>query len=157
MRFASLLLIIAVGQASDRLGVYRPEQAEAGRLALNANSFGVCTDCHATGLTGRKGDAGELPLVSSLRQDQQDTIKPYGGRVPALVGPEFRKRWANRTTKDLTQEFKERFGKLSDEMLLKYDCLHLQANGASPGTQTLTMKTDVQIRKLTPIEGPNQE
>jgi hypothetical protein len=95
MRIASLLVIVAVvfagvsvtraGQASDRPAVYTSGQAEAGRLALKTNSFGACTDCHTTTLTGRNGDAGELPSVSSLSEDYQKTIKVYG-KVPALVG-----------------------------------------------------------------------
>src|SRR5882672_5985097 len=100
MRVASLLVILAVvfagvsttraGQATDRPAVYTPEQAEAGRLALKTNSFGVCTDCHTMALTGRNGDVGELPSVRSLPEDAQKTINVYGGKVPALVGPEFR-------------------------------------------------------------------
>lgn len=162
MRVASLLVILALvfagvsaaraRQATDRPAVYTLQQAEEGRLALKTNSFGTCTDCHASALTGRNGDAGELPALSSLREDYQKTLSPYGGKVPALVGPEFRKRWATRTTKDLSREFQGRFGNLSEETRLNLIAYILQANGALPGTQPLTATTDVQIRSLAPIE-----
>jgi hypothetical protein len=167
MRPASLLVILAVvfagvsttraGQATDRPVVYTPEQAEAGRLALKTNSFGVCTDCHTSALTGRSGNAGELPSLSSLSDDTQKMISVYGGKVPALVGPEFRKRWADRSTKELTKEFRERFGDLREETRLNLIAYILQANGALSGTQPLTMATDVQIRNLAPIDSPTQK
>ncbi len=167
MRVASLLVILAAvfasisttraGQATDWPAVYTPEQAEAGRLALKTNSFGACTDCHTTTLTGRNGDAGELPSVSSLREDYQKTISVYGGKVPALVGPAFLKRWAARTTKDLSKEFQDRFGNISEETRLNLIAYILQANGALPGTQPLTLATDVPLRNLTPIDAANQK
>jgi hypothetical protein len=166
MRVASLLVIVAVvfagvsptraGQATDWPAVYTPEQAEAGRLALKTNSFGACTDCHTAALTGRNGDAGELPSVSSLSEDYQKTISVYG-KVPALVGPEFLKRWATRTTKDLSKEFQERFGGLREETRLNLIAYILQANGALPGTQPLTVATEVQIRNLAPIDPPTRK
>src|SRR5262245_39257158 len=134
MRVASLLLIVPVmlvGQSTDRPAVYTTEQAQAGRVELKTNTFGVCTDCHAAALTGRKGDPGELPPVSSLREAQQEMINVYGGRVPALVGPEFLTRWGGQTTKDLTKEFRERFGNLSEETRLNLIAYILQANGAT--------------------------
>lgn len=165
MRVASLLVILAVvggvsttraGQATDRPAVYTLEQAESGRLALRANSFGACTDCHTTALTGRNGAVGELPSVSSLSEDYQKTINVYG-KVPALVGPEFLKRWGARTTKDLSKEFQERFGDLREETRLNLIAYILQANGALPGNQPLTVATEVQIRNLAPIDAPNQK
>ena len=166
MRPASLLLIVPVafvvvsatsaGQSTDRPAVYTREQAEAGRLALKTNSFGVCTDCHTNALTGRKGDPGELPSISSLPEDSQKMINVYG-KVPALVGPEFLKRWATRTTKDLTREFQERFGDLPEETRLSLIAYILQANGALPGTQPLTVATEVQIRNLAPIDAPTRK
>ena len=166
MRVASLLVILAVvfagvsttraGQATDWPAVYTPEQAEAGRMALKTNSFGACTDCHTAGLTGRNGDVGDLPSVSSLPENYQQTINVYG-KVPALVGPEFLKRWATRTTKDLSKEFQERFGNLREETRLNLIAYILQANGALPGTQPLTVVTDVQIRNLAPIDAPTRK
>jgi hypothetical protein len=151
MRVASLLVILAVlfaEQATDRPAVFTPAQADAGRLALRTNSFGVCTDCHTTALTGRNGDAGELPPLSSLSEDSQKMLSPYRGKVPALVGPEFLKRWASRSTKDLSKEFQDRFGNLPEETRLNLIAYILQANGALPGTQPLTAATDVPIRAL---------
>jgi len=167
MRIASLLVILAVvfvavsttraGQATDGPAVYTPEQAEAGQLALKTNSFGACTDCHTTALTGRNGEVGELPSVSSLSEDYQKTISTYRGKVPALVGPEFLKRWGARTTKDLTKEFQERFGNLREETRLNLIAYILQANGALPGTRPLSAVTDVPIRNLAPIDASNQK
>ncbi len=167
MRVASLLVILGVvfagvssiraGQATDWPAVYTLEQAEAGRRALTTNSFGACTDCHTTPLTGRSGDAGELPSVSSLPENYQQTISVYGGKIPALVGPEFLKRWATRTTKDLSNEFQGRFGDLREETRLNLIAYILQASGALPGTQPLTVATDVRIRNLVPIDAPNQK
>jgi hypothetical protein len=167
MRVASTLLILAAvfagvaathaGQATDRPAVYTTEQAEAGRLALKTNSFGACTDCHTEALTGRNGDAGEVPSLSSLSEDYQKTLVPYRGKVPALVGPEFRKRWASRSTKDLSKEFQDRFGGVPEETRLKLIAYILQANGALPGTQPLTAATDVPMRSLTPVDAPNQK
>lgn len=166
MRAALLLVILAVviegscslraGQAPDRPAVYTVEQAEAGRIEVQTNSFGACTDCHAAGLTGRNGDAGEFPPLSSLREDYQTTIKNNSGRVPALVGPTFRARWANRTTKDLFREFQGRFAPssasgLSEQTRLNLIAYILQSNGALPGTQPLTTATDVEIGALTSI------
>jgi hypothetical protein len=164
MRVASSLLVILVvvsagvsmtraGQATDRPVVYTREQAEAGRLALKTNSFGACTDCHSTALTGRNGDAGELPPVSSLPEDYQKTISVYSGKVPALVGPEFLKRWASRSTKDLIREFQDRFGDLREETRLNLIAYILQANGAWPGTEALTPATDVEILSLVRSSG----
>jgi hypothetical protein len=156
MRVASLLVILAVVFA-ERPAVYTPEQAEAGRLALRTNSFGACTDCHTAALTGRNGDVDkELPPVSSLSEDYQKTISVYG-KIPALVGPEFRKRWAARTTKDLSKEFEGRFGGLTEETRLNLIAYILQANGALPGMQPLTVTTDVPIRELAPINATDQK
>jgi hypothetical protein len=158
MRIASLLVFVGVvfAQAPERPAVYTTEQAEAGRLALKTNSFGACTDCHTTTLKGRTGDAGELPPVSSLKEDYQQTVNTYR-RIPGLVGPEFLKRWDSRTTKDLSKEFQERFGKVSEETRLNLIAYILQANGALPGKEPLTAATDVPIRSLAPVDPPNQK
>src|SRR5262245_40099012 len=95
----------AIEQSPDRSAVYTAAQAAAGRIEIQKNSFGACTDCHATALGGRTGAAGEVPLFSSLPEDYQRLIQGNGGRVPDLVGPAFRTRWAGRTTKDLIAEF----------------------------------------------------
>ena len=79
------------------------------------------------------------------------------GKVPALVGPEFLKRWSTRTTKDLSKEFQDRFGVLSEETRLNLIAYILQSNGALAGMRPLTMATDVQIRNLAPTEVPGQQ
>ena len=166
MRAASLLVILEIvfvaavyttwaGQTTDRPTVYTLEQAEAGRLALKTNSFGVCTDCHTNALTGRNGDPSELPPVSSLPEDAQKMINTYR-KIPALVGPEFLQRWAGRTTKDLSKEFQERFGGLSEETRLSLIAYILKANGALPGKQPLTSATEVPIRNLATIDAPTR-
>ena len=148
-----------VGQAPGRPAVYTAEQAAAGLVELKKNTFGACTDCHTTSLTGREGDVAELPPVSSLPGEYQNLINGNGGKVPALVGPTFVTRWAARTTRNLSTEFLERFGPrtahLSEETRLNLIAYILQANGALPGTQPLTMTTDVEIRTVLPVGPPN--
>jgi hypothetical protein len=155
MRIASFLVILALtgaAQSPDRPAVYTTQQAEAGRREIKANSFGVCTDCHTTALTGRNGDPGELPPLSSLSEDNQKLINNYRGIVPPIAGPKFLSRWASRSTKDLNKEFQERFAPpLSEETRLNIIAYMLQTSGALPGSQPLTMSTDVGIRTLAPV------
>jgi len=140
------------GQA-QRAGAFTAAQADAGRRAIQVNSFGACTDCHGTALGGRTGDPGEVPRLDSLSADYQKLILGNGGRVPALVGPAFMARWANRSTTDLVAEFDRRFAppssRLSDETRLAMIAYILQANGALPGGDLLTRTTDVAIGSLT--------
>ena len=147
-----------VGQAPDRPVAYAAEQAAAGRIEIEKNSFGACTDCHTKTLAGRNGDAAELPPISSLPADYQKLISGNGGKVPDLVGPKFMTRWSGRRTKDLIAEFQVRFAppasRLSEETRLNLIAYILQANGALPGAQPLTMATDVEIRTLFPIGPP---
>ena len=147
------------GRAPGRPAVYTAEQAAAGLVELEKNTFGACTDCHTTSLTGREGDVAELPPVDSLPGEYQNLINGNGGKVPALVGPTFVMRWAGRTTKNLNTEFFERFGPrtahLSEETRLNLIAYILKANGALPGPQPLTMTTDVEIRTVLPA-GPLQ-
>jgi len=132
--------------------VFTAAQADAGRIAIQQNSFGACTDCHGTSLTGRTGDPAERPLLASLPADYQKLIQGNGGRVPAFVGPSFTARWGTRSTKALIDEFEKRFAppasRLSAETRLELIAYILQANGAEPGTQPLTMSTDAEIRAL---------
>jgi hypothetical protein len=166
MRFSSLLIVFALlalipfgtlstaGQSTTPPGVYTTAQADAGRQQLQKNLFGACTDCHTTSLGGRSGNANETPALSSLPEDYQKLITGNSGRVPDLVGSAFRTRWAGRSTKDLTREFVGRFASsLSEETRLNLIAYILQANGATPGAQPLTMETDVEIRMLVPGDG----
>jgi len=157
MRVASLVAIIAIVLAASsthavqtpvRESVFTAKQAETGRTEIQKNSFGACTDCHSSNLSGRIGTSDELPPLDTLTAEYQKLIRGNGGRVPALVGPSFRTRWVARSTKDLSQEFLERFGHVSEETRLNIIAYILQQNGAASGTQPLTMTTDVEIRKL---------
>jgi hypothetical protein len=78
-----------------------------------------------------------------------DADSGNGGWVPGFVGPEFLTRWASRTTKDFSEELAKRFsppsGQLSEETRLNILAYILQANGALPGTEPLTMATDVSL------------
>ena len=129
--------------------VYTAAQADAGERDFKVNKFGVCSSCHGAGLVGRKGDAGELPPLNSLSEDYQQLIRGNSGKVPQLVGPEFVARWSTRSTKDLTDEFKGRFDPpLTEEIRLNLIAYLLKANGAQPGTQPLTVSTNIEIRSL---------
>ena len=122
-------------------------------LALNALSagrgFGACSDCHAEGLTGRVGGPDEQPSIESLKPGEQREIAKAGGRIPDLVGPKFRSRWANRSVKDLSVNLKDRFAPaLSDETRLDILAYVLSENGFRAGQEPLTMTTDVPLRLL---------
>jgi cytochrome c553 len=146
--FASLL---AFAQQSTQTPAtaYTAVQAEAGEREFQSNKFGVCADCHGTGLKGRRGEAGELPPLTSLSEDYQKLIAGNGGRVPQLIGPQFAARWRQRSTRALVEEFNGRFSPpLSEETRLNMIAYLLKANGALPGSQPLTSSTDIEIRTL---------
>jgi cytochrome c553 len=129
--------------------VFTAAQADAGRVELQNNAFGACSDCHTTTLTGRKGDADELPALSSLPDGIQKSIRSYGGRVPPLAGANFVARWGARSTKALSADMLRRFANLSEQTRLDIMAYILQLNGALPGAEPLTAATDVEIRSLT--------
>ena len=85
-------------------------------------------DCHTTTLTGRKGDAGELPPLGSLPDGLQQTVRNAGGRVPPLAGPAFMARWGARSTKALSVEMQGRFEVLSEETRINIMAFILQTN-----------------------------
>src|SRR5438128_6707196 len=93
------------------VSVYTIAQAAAGRMEIQANSFGTCTDCHTTTLTGRNGDPGELPPLSSLPDGLQKTIG-NSGKVPALAGARFMAKWGARSTTALSADMQRRFNVL---------------------------------------------
>jgi hypothetical protein len=78
--------------------VFTEAQAAAGRVSYES----VCVNCHTYALTGRKGEPGELPAISSLAEDFQKGIQQAGGRIPPLAGEAFLKRWGARTTQALS-------------------------------------------------------
>jgi hypothetical protein len=149
---------LIAGQA-DRRAVYTAEQAARGKVAERDNAmaagkgFGACSDCHAEGLTGRVGDPDERPAVASLKPGVQQEIAKAGGRIPDLVGPKFRARWANRSVKDLSVNFKDRFG-LTEDIRLDILAYVLSENGFRAGREPLTMATDVPIRLLAGSDAP---
>src|SRR4030095_10081629 len=115
MRVASTVGIIAIalaaslsthaGQTAASQSVFSAKQAETGRMEIQKNSFGACTDCHTSTLSGRVGNSDAVPPLNTLTEDYQKLIRGNGGKVPALVGPSFRTRWVARSTKDLSHEF----------------------------------------------------
>jgi hypothetical protein len=143
---------LAAGQRAERVAVFTAGQAAAGKIEIQKNAFGACTDCHATTLTGRKGAPGELPPLDSLSENFQQLVKNNGGIVPPFVGPDFVQKWSPRTTQDLIKEFEDRFAppgsRMSRETRLNLIAYILQVNGAAAGTQPLTPETDVPLRKV---------
>ena len=72
------LTALAQRTASERTAVYTDAQAKAGKLAVQNNKFGVCSDCHGAGLKGRTGKANERPALSTLPEDRQVMIRKIG-------------------------------------------------------------------------------
>jgi hypothetical protein len=71
------------------------------------------------------------------------------------VGPKFRARWANRSVKDLTVNFKDRFAPgLSEETRLDILAYVLSENGFRAGREPLTMATDVPMHLLAGSDEP---
>ena len=160
MRIVTIMMIAAVlttasARNPDIAAVYTVEQAEGGRIALQQNSFGDCTSCHTTALTGRIGAVSELPALASLPENYQKLITGNGGRVPPLVGTEFVGRWGKRSTRHLFQEFEKRFsppaGQLSADTRLEMIAYMLQASGAPAGAEPLTPVTDVPLASIFPL------
>jgi cytochrome c553 len=148
--------LLAAGQSAPPSAVFTAAQAAAGKIELQKNAFGACSDCHTSRLTGRIGDAGELPALSSLSADTQKMIRDtYHGKVPPLAGTKFIARWSTRTTQDLTADFKRRFASsLSEETRLDIVAYLLESSGAVSGTEPLTMETSVEIGTLVPSTTP---
>ena len=139
---------LLAGTDADHTLVFTAEQAAAGKIEIQKNSFGACTDCHATGLTRRAGDPRELPPLASLSDDYQKLIKGNGGIVPPFVGADFVAKWGRRTTQDLLKEFDDRFRSLTLDTRLNLIAYILQRNGAKAGPSPLTAETDVTIADL---------
>src|SRR5438046_263135 len=87
---------LSAGQRTERVAVFTAEQAASGKIEMQKNAFGACTDCHTTALTGRKGAPGELPPLDSLSEDYQKLVRNNGGIVPPFLGAEFVQKWAPR-------------------------------------------------------------
>ena len=129
--------------------VFTVAQAAAGKAAYE-NS---CAKCHTATMMGRKGEAGELPPLSSLPAAMQEVVQANGGMVPPLAGPDFLSRWGARTTQDLSRRVREAVGGFppagaNEETYLQLTAYFLQVNGARAGQQALTMSTAVEIRSV---------
>jgi len=132
--------------------VFTEAQAAAGRASYES----VCANCHTYAVTGRRGDAGELPAVESLAETFQKGIQQAGGRIPPLAGENFVKRWGARTTEALSTRIQTAIGGFPPEGLDENTAHNLaayflQVSGARAGTQALgtpgTM--EVLIRDIT--------
>ena len=144
--------VLALAGAPEAPAVFTEAQAVAGRAAYES----VCVNCHTHALTGRKGDPGELPAISSLAETFQKGIQQAGGRIPPLAGDAFIERWGGRTTQALSRRIADavsgfRPAGLDENTANNLAAYFLSVNGAHPGTQELgtpgTM--DVLIRDVT--------
>ena len=82
-------LFVLTAQKPDAPPVFTAAQAEAGRKAFQdkggtkAMPHAACAYCHTVALTGRNGDPGELPALSSLDPAVQKNIQDMGGENPS--------------------------------------------------------------------------
>jgi len=134
-------------QQAEPPAVYTLDQAAAGKTAYESS----CGKCHLEGLTGRRGDPGEVPPVSSLPENMQKTLADAGGKTPPLIGSAFMAKW--KTTQDLSLRIKSAAGAFppensNEETYLKVTAYILQSSGARSGTQALTADTAVPIQSL---------
>src|SRR5579864_6629347 len=108
-------IAMAAAQQPARTGPFTAEQAAAGRAIYQA----TCSTCH-------------LP-------DMKGTFE-----APPLAGANFLNTWRNRPTSDLFTRIRTSMplsnpGSLSDQDAVNLVAYILQANGAKPGTQPLTV------------------
>ncbi|WP_031494869.1 hypothetical protein [Bryobacter aggregatus] len=143
--------LLLTGQQAAPSGIFTSAQAEAGRVAYDR----TCGKCHTNTLLGRKGDNGELPLLSSLSAPYQKFIGPRG-LVPPLAGKSFLDRWGEKTAADLIARFQItaddpffQFEDMKDETTVNITAYVLQVNGAIAGPQPLTRKTSAVVRSVT--------
>ena len=144
-------LFLVTGQQPTPSGIFTSAQAEAGRAAYDR----TCGKCHTNTLLGRKGDKGELPLISSLSAPYQKFIGARGF-VPPLAGKTFIDRWGKKTAAELITRFQVtaddpffQFEDMKDETTVDITAYVLQANGAKPGLQPLTRMTAVLVSSVT--------
>ena len=160
MRFRATVLLGSLGagllvlsaQQPAASGVFTSAQAEAGRVVYER----TCGKCHTNTLTGRKGDPGELPPLSSLSASYQKFIGPRGFVAP-LTGKVFLDRWGAKTAGQLIARFQEtvddpyfQFEGMTDETTVNITAYVLQVNGAKAGTEPLTRSTGAVVSSLTP-------
>ena len=132
------------GQPLHPPAIFTSAQAEAGRVAYE-NS---CGKCHTPTLLGRKGDASELPPLSSLSKAYREFIGTRG-TVPPLVGPVFISRWGGKTASQLISRFQETVEsfelEVDEETTVNITAYVLQVNGAKAGDRALTRATNVVV------------
>ena len=140
------------GQSDAPTAVFTEAQATAGRAAYES----VCVNCHTQALTGRKGDPGELPAISSLAETFRDGIQQAGGQIPPLAGEAFVSRWGARTTQALSTRIATAISGfppagLTDKTANELAAYFLQVSGARAGTQELGTPgtNEVLIRDVT--------
>ena len=109
----------------QRAGPFTAEQAAAGRAIYQS----TCSTCHLPDLKG--------------------TFE-----APPLAGANFLNTWRNRPTSDLFSRIRNSMpitnpGSLSDQDTANLVAFILQANGATAGTQPLTLETIVPIGAVT--------
>jgi hypothetical protein len=150
--FAGSGFFVLIGQEPASAPVFTAAQAEAGRKAFQdkggipAMTEAACAYCHTATLTGRKGDPGELPPLSSLPPAIQKNIHEMG-RIPPLAGAKFMSVWGTQTTQDLVERIKQAAGPDQD-VALNLAAYILQMNGAKAGAQALKGDTAVEIRSV---------
>lgn len=142
-------LFVLTGQQPAPSGVFTSAQAEAGRAAYG----NTCGKCHTATLMGRKGDAGELPPVSSLSAAYQEFIGPRGYVAP-LAGEDFRAKWGSKTVAQLIARFQETVTVfppegMNDETTVNITAYILQVNGAKAGARPMTRSTDALVSSVT--------
>jgi hypothetical protein len=142
--------LVLTGQPETAPGVFTSAQAEAGRKAYE----NTCGRCHTFTLLGRKGDAGELPPVSSLPDAYQKFIG-NPNHVPPLAGKVFLSRWGDKTAAELIARFQVtasdkffQFGGMTDETTVNITAYVLEVNGAKAGPQPLTRTTGNVVNSL---------
>jgi hypothetical protein len=150
--FAAILgsgLFVLAGQPAQTR-VFTPAQAEAGRISYE----NTCGRCHTYSLHGRKGEAGELPPVSSLSEADQKFIG-NPNYVPPLAGEAFLNRWGEKTVAQLIDRFQItisdpsfKFKDIDDDTTVNITAYVLQVNGAKAGTQPLTRTTRVVVSSI---------
>ena len=144
-------LFVLTGQEPAPSGVFTTAQAEAGRKAYER----TCGKCHTSTLTGRKGDPGELPPISSLSASYQKFIGLRGFVAP-LTGKAFMDRYGGKTAAQLIARFQEtvddpyfQFEDMNDETTVNITAYVLQVNRAKAGTEPLTRTTGAIVSSIT--------
>ncbi|WP_031499222.1 c-type cytochrome [Bryobacter aggregatus] len=142
-------LFLLAGQEPAPPAAFTSAQAEAGRAAYEK----TCGQCHTPTLLGRKGEAGEVPLRSSLSPAYQKFIGPRGFVSP-LAGKVFLDHWGASTAAQLIARFQEAVHVFppddkDPETAVNLTAYVLQVNGAKAGKQPLTRNTNAVVSALT--------